>query len=92
MIDTEIAEAIQKNYWNMFEDNDNKENNKNMDNQIKKYYMEVIGGSKALYTVNAHSITISDCGCYRFYLNDELVASYPIDRTIIKSIEDKQTT
>jgi hypothetical protein len=91
MIDTEIAEAIQKNYWNMFEDN-NKEKNKNMDNQIKKYYMEVIGGSKILYTVNAHSITISDCGCYRFYLNDELVASYPINRTIIKSIEDKQTT
>jgi hypothetical protein len=91
MIDTEIAEAIQKNYWNMLEDNDNKENNKNMDNQIKKYYMEVIGGSKELYTVKADQLDAGG-GCYVFYMGKEMIAAYPIDRTIIKSIEDKPTT
>ena len=55
---------------------------------LKKYYMEVIGASKELYTVKANHVSLVD-GCYRFYLNDEVVAMYPIQRTIIKSIEEK---
>jgi hypothetical protein len=55
---------------------------------LKKYYMEVIGASKELYTVKANHVSLVD-GCYRFYLNDEVVAMYPIVRTIIKSIEEK---
>jgi hypothetical protein len=50
--------------------------------------MEVIGASKELYTVKANHVSLVD-GCYRFYLNDEVVAMYPIVRTIIKSIEEK---
>jgi hypothetical protein len=55
---------------------------------LKKYYMEVVGASKELYTVKANHVSLVD-GCYRFYLNDEVVAMYPIVRTIIKSIEEK---
>ena len=50
--------------------------------------MEVVGASKELYTVKANHVSLVD-GCYRFYLNDEVVAMYPIQRTIIKSIEEK---
>lgn len=57
--------------------------------KIYKYYLEVIGGSKELYTVKANSIRIDSYGCYAFILNDEVIASYPIARTIVKSIEEK---
>jgi hypothetical protein len=57
---------------------------------IYKYYMEVIGGSKELYTVKAHDMVIGGSGCYVFKLDDKVVATYPINRTIVKSIEEKQ--
>lgn len=56
---------------------------------LKKYYMEVVGASKDLYTVKAHDVQQDSCGSYIFYLDGEIIASYPIARTIIKSIEDK---
>jgi len=56
---------------------------------IYKYYMEVIGGSKELYTVKAHDMVIGGSGCYVFKLDEKVIATYPIDRTIIKSIELK---
>jgi len=56
---------------------------------MKKYYLEVIGGSRALYTVVSDEMRIyNDTNrCYQFYINNELTASYPIDKTIIRSIE-----
>jgi phenolic acid decarboxylase len=58
---------------------------------MKKYYLEVIGGSRALYTVVCDEMTINKDNnrCYQFYINNELMASYPIHRTIIRSIEIK---
>ena len=55
---------------------------------MKKYYLEVIGGSNPnqLYVVNADTLTIQD-SYYKFEVNDNVVAMYPIYRTIIKSIE-----
>ncbi len=57
-------------------------------NSLCKYYMEVVGGQKELYTVKANRVEVFD-GCYSFFLNEEPVAFYPIARTIIKSIELK---
>jgi hypothetical protein len=57
---------------------------------MKKYYIEVIGASKELYTVKADNMLTKSDGCYVFY--DEygsIIASYPIDKSIIKSIETK---
>jgi hypothetical protein len=62
-----------------------------MSNEIKKYYMEVVGASKELYTVKADRLDIGE-GCYIFYMDGVMIASYPVDVTIIKSIEDKLTT
>ena len=55
---------------------------------MKKYYLEVIGGTNPnqLYVVNADTLTIRD-SYYKFEVNDNIVAMYPIYRTIIKSIE-----
>jgi hypothetical protein len=57
---------------------------------MKKYYIEVIGASKELYTVKAdHMLTQLD-GCYVFYDEEgNMIASYPINRSIIKSVEIK---
>ena len=57
-------------------------------NNMKKYYIEVIGGAKSLYIVNASIMEINSKGCYIFLEGEDTVALYPIDRTIIKSIED----
>ena len=59
---------------------------------MKKYYLEVIGGTNPnqLYVVNAASVTISDYSndIYEFWSEDgEPIAKYPVNRTIIKSIE-----
>ena len=56
---------------------------------VYKYYMEVVGASKELYTVKANDMDISSYGCYTFILDGNVIASYPIYRTIIKSIELK---
>ena len=56
--------------------------------QVFKYYMEVVGASKDLYTVKANRVSMEN-GYYAFVLDNELIASYPISRTIIKSIELK---
>jgi hypothetical protein len=58
---------------------------------MKKYYLEVINGSRALYTVVCDEMRIDKDNnrCYQFYISNELMASYPIHRTIIRSIEIK---
>jgi hypothetical protein len=58
---------------------------------MKKYYLEVIGGSRELYTVVCEELRIDKDNnrCYQFYINNELMASYPVDKTIIRSIELK---
>lgn len=55
---------------------------------MKKYYLEVIGGSNLnqLYVVNADYLDIST-SYYKFLVKSNVVAIYPVDRTIIKSIE-----
>jgi len=62
---------------------------------MKKYYLEVIGGSNPnqLYVVNADILKVNnDTRTYDFVNNPQngemvKVAMYPIERTIIKSIE-----
>ncbi len=56
--------------------------------KVYKYYMEIIGGSKELYTVKANRVDVHE-GCYIFYMDNAMIASYPISKTIIKSIELK---
>ena len=55
---------------------------------MKKYYLEVIGGSNPnqLYIVNADYLIIGT-SYYKFEVNGNVVAIYPIERTVIKSIE-----
>ena len=55
---------------------------------MKKYYLEVIGGSNPnqLYIVNADYLIIGT-SYYKFEVNGNVVAMYPIERTVIKSIE-----
>lgn len=59
--------------------------------KVYKYYLEVIGGQKELYTVTAHEMEIvaNSYGCYIFRIDEKMIASYPINKTIIKSIEEK---
>lgn len=57
--------------------------------KLYKYYLEVIGGQKELYTVKANDMIIGNNGCYVFVLDDNAIAMYPIERTIVKSIEEK---
>jgi hypothetical protein len=62
---------------------------------MKKYYLEVIGGSNPnqLYVVNADILKVNnDTRTYDFVNNPRngemvKVAMYPIERTMIKSIE-----
>jgi hypothetical protein len=58
---------------------------------MKKYYLEVIGGTNTnqLYVVNADYLNIGT-SYYKFEISGNVVAIYPIDRTIIKSIEIKE--
>jgi hypothetical protein len=58
---------------------------------MKKYYLEVIGGTNQnqLYVVNADYLNIGT-SYYKFEISGNVVAMYPIDRTIIKSIEIKE--
>ena len=55
---------------------------------MKKYYLEVIGGSNPnqLYIVNADYLIIGT-SYYKFEVNGNVVAMYPIERTVVKSIE-----
>lgn len=57
--------------------------------KLYKYYLEVIGGQKELYTVTAHEMIIDSYGCYIFRIDEKIIASYPIHKTIVKSIEEK---
>jgi hypothetical protein len=60
---------------------------------MKTYHITIIGGSSfATELVKADNFTTTtnsstSSGFYAFYLKDELVACYPINRTIIKKIE-----
>ena len=62
---------------------------------MKRYYLEVItGGDFGVdYEVEADASADTESGCYVFYIRDdkghlETIASYPINRTIIKRIEE----
>lgn len=67
---------------------------------MKRYYLDVITGVGSLggngikeYEVDADTYDYSGSGCYTFYIRDdrrnlEVVASYPISRTIIRRIEE----
>lgn len=62
---------------------------------MKRYYLDVITGSDfgVDYEVEADTYSYSESGCYTFYIRDdrrnlEVVASYPISRTIITRIEE----
>jgi hypothetical protein len=62
---------------------------------MKRYHLEVITGSDfgVDYEVEADTYDYSGSGCYTFYVRPninslEVVASYPINRTIIKRIEE----
>jgi hypothetical protein len=62
---------------------------------MKRYHLEVITGSEIWvdYEVEADTYDYSGSGCYTFYIRPninslEVVASYPINRTIIKRIEE----
>jgi len=62
---------------------------------MKRYHLEVITGSDfgVDYEVEADTYVYSGSGCYTFYIRPninslEVVASYPINRTIIKRIEE----
>lgn len=65
---------------------------------MKKYYLDVItgaGGGNGInqYELDADGYEYSECGFYRFYVKEdknsrwtETIASYPINRTIIRHI------
>jgi hypothetical protein len=62
---------------------------------MKRYHLEVITGNNfgIDYEVEAHTYDYSGSGCYTFYIRDdrnnlEVVASYPISRTIIRRIDE----
>jgi hypothetical protein len=65
---------------------------------MKRYYLDVItgvgGNGINHYEVKADTYDFSTSGCYTFYTMDGknnptiVVASYPINRTIIKRIKD----
>lgn len=56
---------------------------------MKKYNLIVLAGHTHWdVTVFATQITYGNHGSYVFYDDKTLVASYPIDRTIISSVED----
>jgi len=69
------------------------------DYPIKTYCIEVVSGGVILpYTIEARGYEYSDCGTYYFYTyklgmdgykQREVLAHFPINKTIIKSIEVK---
>ncbi len=61
---------------------------------MNKYYLQVLGANAPILEILVEadyfrSVTNnqSPAGCYVFYVNEELIACYPIERTIIKRIE-----
>jgi hypothetical protein len=56
---------------------------------MKKYYLTVIGAKTSWdVVVEANYLSANETGQYSFYYHsDELVACYPINRTIITKIE-----
>ena len=66
---------------------------------MKRYYLHVITSYSSngivKYEVDADSFDYSGSGCYVFYIRDEnsnreVVGLYPIDRTIIRGIQELQ--
>jgi hypothetical protein len=59
---------------------------------MKKYHIKVIGSDTTNYIIEAESISISSAGLYEFvnYPNGvgEVVAYFPVARTIIHQIEN----
>jgi hypothetical protein len=54
---------------------------------MKKYYLTVIGAKTSWdVVVEADEVSANESGQYSFYNNDELVACYPINRTVIEKI------
>lgn len=55
---------------------------------MKKYYLRIVLGDLShSRIIEADSLSTSDRGCYVFYLKNEVISYYPIDRTIIEKIE-----
>jgi hypothetical protein len=64
---------------------------------MKRFSIEVVSGGVVLpYTIEARGFEYSDCGTYYFYIykigshgykEREIIAHFPIGKTIIKSIE-----
>ncbi len=61
---------------------------------MNNYYLRVIVGASTTFdvTIVADGFSMHDCGVYQFWQKDDndrifTVANYPIERTIIESIE-----
>jgi hypothetical protein len=75
----------------------NAEEEMERDYPMKRYSIEVVSGGVVLpYTIEARGFEYSDCGTYYFYTykigshsckEREILAHFPIDKTIIKKIE-----
>lgn len=57
---------------------------------MKLYRLTVMGGHQGLDRGVWADNFQEDAGAYRFYVDDQLVASYPVSRTIIVNIETKE--
>jgi hypothetical protein len=56
---------------------------------MKKFQLNVMTGDRVdRYTVFAEDFSGTSSGYYAFYADNKLVCCYPIERTIIISIED----
>lgn len=75
----------------------NREEQFKKENPMKRYHIEVVSGGVALpYQIEAMEYSYGESGCYYFYkrvLNNdgypirEVLAHFPIDKTIILKIE-----
>ncbi len=98
-------ERIKRNNYELAEKLKREELNKNAqeemdrDYPMKRFSIEVVSGGVVLpYTIEARGFEYSDCGTYYFYRykigshgykEREIIAHFPIGKTIIKSIEVK---
>lgn len=58
-----------------------------IEGKLNEYCITVIGTEIKSDIIKAHYMHTNSLGCYVFYLDGEVVASYPISMTVIKSIK-----
>ena len=96
-------ERIKRNNYELAEKLKREELNKSAqedmdrDYPMKKFSIEVVSGGVVLpYTIEARGFEYSECGTYYFYIykigtngykEREIIAHFPISKTIIKKIE-----